>query len=116
MANDRVLVGGELSASAGLSGPLLTDHTGKCLLRAHDFQFSTGKGSQEEVTRRPETLTCAFVRIILFVFPSSYLLGLPSVLPLTHSFTHPGIQVSAHLFTRPPFHLTIYQVTLPPSQ
>lgn len=94
MANDRVLVGGELSASAGLSGPLLTNHTGKCLPRAHDFQFSTGKGSWEEVARRPETLACASVSIILFVLPSSDLPVLPSVLALIH----PGIQASSHLF------------------
>lgn len=28
VANDRVLAGGELTASAGLAGPLLTDHRG----------------------------------------------------------------------------------------
>ena len=116
MANDRVLVGGGLSVSAGLSGPLLTDHTGKYLPRAHDFQFSTGKGSQEEVARRPETLAYVSVSIILFILPLSYLLVLPSVLPLNHPSTHPSIQVSAHLVTRPSFYLTIYQVTLPSSQ
>lgn len=52
VANDRVLVWGELTTSAGLSGPLLTDHTGECLLRAHDFQFfhwrrQLGRGGQE---------------------------------------------------------------------
>ena len=85
MVNDRVLVGGGLSASAGLSGPLLTDHTGKYLSRARDFQFSTGKGSQEEVARRPETLAYVSVSIILFVLPSSYLLVLPSVIKLHRS-------------------------------
>lgn len=116
MVNDRVLVGGGLSASAGLSGPLLTDHTGKYLSRARDFQFSTGKGSEEEVARRPETLAYVSVSIILFVLPSSYLLVLPSVLLFTHPSIHPSIQVSAHLISRPSFPLTIYQVTLPSSQ
>lgn len=115
MANDRVLVGGGLSASAGLSERLLTDHTGKYLPRAHDFQFSTGKGSQEEVARRPETLAYVSVSIILFVLPSSYLLVLLSVL-FTHPSTHPSIQASAHLVSRLSFHLTIYQVTLPSGQ
>lgn len=113
MANDRVLVGGGLSASAGLSERLFTDHTGKYLPRAHDFQFSTGKGSQEEVARRPETLAYVSASIILFVLPSSYLLVLPSVL-FTHPSTHPSIQASAH--PHPSFHLTIYQVTLPSGQ
>lgn len=64
MANNRVLVGGELSALAGLSGPLLTDHTGKCLPRAHDFQFSTGKGNSGEVAKRPEIFAaCASLSI-----------------------------------------------------
>lgn len=95
MANNRVLVGGELTASAGLSGPLLTDHTGKCLPRARDFQFSTGKGSWEEVARRPETLACASVNSIPSV--------LPSTLPRIHSLNHPSIQASKHL---PPYPYT----------
>ena len=72
MVNDRVLVGGGLSASAGLSGPLLTDHTGKYLSRARDFQFSTGKGSQEEVARRPETLADNEASHVTFFFFFSY--------------------------------------------
>lgn len=98
MANNRVLVGGEPTASAGLSGPLLTDHTGKCLPRAHDFQFSTGKGSWDEVARRPETLACASVNS----FPSV----LPSILLRIHSLNHPSIQASKHLPTYPYTHFS----------
>lgn len=93
MANDRFLVRGELSASSGLSGPLITEHTRKCPPRAHDFKFSTGKGSWEGAARRPDILTYASVSILLFILISSYLPILPSVLPLTHSLTYSSIQV-----------------------
>lgn len=110
MANNRVLVGGELTASVGLSGPLLTDHTGKCLPRARDFQFSTGKGSWEEVARRPETLACASVNSILSV--------LPSTLPHMPSLNHPSIQTSKHLPTYPYTHFlpNLLPIYLSPSQ
>lgn len=98
--------GGDLTTLAGLYGPLLTDHTGKCVPRAHDFQFSTKKGSWEEVARRPETLACASVNSILSV--------LPSTLPLIHSLSHPSIQVSAHLSIHSFFYLATYQFTLAP--
>ena len=94
-----------MTTLAGLYGPLLTDHTGNCLPRAHDFQFSTRKGSRKEVARKPETLACASVNNIPSV--------LPSTLPLIHSLSHPSTQVSAHLSIHSFFYLTIYSFTQP---
>lgn len=91
MANDRVLVWGKLTTSAGLSEPLLTDHTGECLPRAHDFQFfhwknHLGRGGQEAKDN------CLFsVNNILFTPQSSYPLALLLLLLPAHSFTHQSI-------------------------
>lgn len=104
VANDRVLVWGELTTSAGLSGPLLTDHTGKCLPRAHDFQFFhwkrlLGKGGQEA---RDDHL--CFSQRHSVRPPDMYQLSLLPVLS-------PGCSLTTSQTYLPPIHIAI----LPPN-
>lgn len=109
VANDRVLVWGELTTSAGLSGPLLTDHTGECLPRAHDFQFFhwkrlLGKGGQE--ARDNHLCFSTILSILQLCISSAFFLA-------SHLAVHlPPPQPIYHLSTCPSFLLTIYQVTI----
>lgn len=90
MTNNRVLVGGWTDSLswpfwASINRPHREREVG-----AHDFQFSTGKGSWE-------------ARDIRLCFCPQYSV-FPFTFPLIHSFTHPSIH--AHLSIHPSFYLT----------